>query len=87
MQNIYDTIIENGLVFDGRGNPPALLSVGIREGIVTALSHGHLPRGEQTNVIDARGCWVTPGFIDFHTHYDAEVEISPWRHHCCPRQL
>jgi N-acyl-D-aspartate/D-glutamate deacylase len=82
MQNIddtiiYDTIIENGLVFDGKGNPPALLFVGIREGKVTALSREPLLCSEQTKVIDAEGCWVTPGFIDFHTHYDAEVEISP----------
>jgi N-acyl-D-aspartate/D-glutamate deacylase len=77
MPNNYDTIIENGLVFDGKGNPPELLSVGIIGGSIAALSRDPLPRTEQTRVIDAKGCWVTPGFIDFHTHYDAEVELSP----------
>jgi N-acyl-D-aspartate/D-glutamate deacylase len=77
MQNQFDTIIENGLVFDGRGNAPSLLSVGIKDGKIAALSSTPLERTEQTKVINAQGCWVTPGFIDFHTHYDAEVELSP----------
>ncbi|WP_423980976.1 amidohydrolase family protein [Ilumatobacter sp.] len=29
------------------------------------------------DVVDAAGCWVTPGFVDLHTHYDADVEVHP----------
>lgn len=72
-----DLIIENGLVFDGLGSPPRHLHVGIHQGTVAALSEAPLPRAPHTRVIDAAGHWVTPGFIDFHTHYDAEVELAP----------
>jgi N-acyl-D-aspartate/D-glutamate deacylase len=72
-----DFIIENGLVFDGLGGPPRSCHVGIEGGKVAALSETPLPRTPATQVIDARGHWVMPGFIDFHTHYDAEVELAP----------
>jgi N-acyl-D-aspartate/D-glutamate deacylase len=72
-----DLIVENGLVFDGLGTPPRLRHVGIRNGTVATLSEAPIPRAPHTRVIDATGHWVTPGFIDFHTHYDAEVELAP----------
>lgn len=72
-----DVIIENGLVYDGRGTAPKRAHVAIRDGVVSAISTDPLPRGPATEVVDAEGCWVTPGFIDIHTHYDAEVEVAP----------
>ncbi|HZI12588.1 MAG TPA: amidohydrolase family protein [Myxococcus sp.] len=72
-----DVIIENGLVFDGLGSPPRPVHVGIRQGTVASLSESPLPRAPHTRVIDAAGHWVMPGFIDLHTHYDAEVELAP----------
>ncbi|AUX48032.1 hypothetical protein SOCE26_095580 [Sorangium cellulosum] len=73
----FDVTIENGLFFDGKGSPPAARHLGLRGGKVAAISEAPLPRGPGTQVLDARGCWVTPGFIDLHTHYDAEVELAP----------
>lgn len=73
----FDVIIQNGTVFDGSGADGKRQHVGIQGGKVTALSDTPLRPGPHTEVIDARDQWVIPGFIDIHTHYDAEVEIDP----------
>lgn len=73
----FDTVIDDGLYFDGTGSAPRRVNVGIRDGVVAELSTDRLPRGGTTRVVDAAGCWVMPGFIDCHTHYDAEVELAP----------
>jgi N-acyl-D-aspartate/D-glutamate deacylase len=72
-----DLVVENGTVFDGTGAPGRVQDLGVRDGRVVAAGTGPLPRGPATRVVDARGCWVMPGFIDLHTHYDAEVELAP----------
>ena len=64
----YETIIRGGLVFDGKGQPGRLADVGIEGGQVVAIE-SELP-GKAATDIDATGCWVTPGFIDLHTHSD-----------------
>lgn len=66
-----------GTVFDGTGTPGRPLDVQIRPGAPLALLDPRTPRTEGTTELDARGCWVMPGFIDNHTHYDAELEVSP----------
>ncbi len=73
----YELVIANGLFFDGRGSPPRVRHLGIRQGQVSAVSESPLPAGPDTEVLDATGRWVMPGFIDLHTHYDAEVELAP----------
>ena len=73
----YDTIVKNGLCFDGTGKPGEHVSVGIRNGTVVAWSQDALDETGCSNVIDAKGKWVMPGFLDIHTHYDAEVIASP----------
>lgn len=77
MSQAFDVIIESGLVFDGKASPAIRANVGVKGGKVAALSTEPLPKGEATRVIDASGKWVMPGFIDLHTHYDAEVEVAP----------
>lgn len=77
MGNSFDTILEGGLFFDGEGRAPSMRNIGISGGRVAAISEAPLEAGPDTRVIDARGKWVMPGFIDMHTHYDAEIEVSP----------
>ena len=47
--------------------------MGIRDGRVVAISRVGLDEGEAANVIDAEGLVVAPGFVDLHTHYDAQL--------------
>ena len=77
---IYDVIICDGLWFDGTGNAPQTRTLGIRDGVVATVadtSEGSLDTTGCPEVIDAAGKWIVPGFIDVHTHYDAEVLLDP----------
>ena len=73
----FDVIIEGGLWFDGAGSVPAVRHLGIRRDRVAAVSATPLTAGPSTRVIAAQGTWVMPGFVDIHTHYDAEVLVAP----------
>jgi N-acyl-D-aspartate/D-glutamate deacylase len=73
----YDVIIENGLWFDGTGGTPSVKHLGIRGGKVATVSSTPLTHASSTEVIDAQGQWVMPGFVDVHTHYDAEIVVEP----------
>lgn len=73
----YDVIVRNGLWFDGTGAPPLVRTLGISDGVVAAVSAEPLDEAGCPDVIDADGRWIVPGFIDVHTHYDAEVLLDP----------
>lgn len=73
----YDVIVRNGLWFDGTGAPPQVRTLGIRDGVLATVSTTPLDETGCPEVIDADGKWVVPGFIDVHTHYDAEVLLDP----------
>lgn len=78
------TLIRGGTVYDGRGSAPLERDVVVSEGRVVALlerAEGHtLAQAGSHILVDAAGCWITPGFIDLHTHYDAELELAPALH-------
>src|SRR5690242_10751218 len=73
----YDVIIRDGLWFDGTGSAPLTRTLGIRDGVVATVSTEPLDETGCPEVIDAAGKWVVPGFLDVHTHYDAEVLLDP----------
>lgn len=70
-------LLRGGTVFDGSGQRPGVVAdVLVRDGIVAQIGID-LVAPEDATVVDATGKWVTPGFIDLHTHYDAEIEMAP----------
>lgn len=67
----FDLVIKGGTVVDGTGLPGIRADVGISDGTITAIGDLDGQRGRQT--IDAEGLTVAPGFVDGHTHMDAQV--------------
>jgi N-acyl-D-amino-acid deacylase len=70
----YDLVIRNGVVIDGSGLPRYRADVGVRGGRIATI--GRIREGAR-EVIDAEGRVVAPGFVDGHTHMDAQVFWDP----------
>ena len=72
---MYDLIIKNGLIYDGKGSEPFEADIGISEDKIVAIG-----KIEENSIetIDAKGKIVTPGFVDIHTHYDGQVTWDPY---------
>ena len=70
---MHDLVIRHGIVIDGTGGDPIEADVAVSNGRIAAIGP-NLPRGQEE--IDARGKIVTPGFIDPHSHYDAQATWS-----------
>jgi N-acyl-D-aspartate/D-glutamate deacylase len=71
---VLDLIIRNGFVVDGTGRPGRYADVAIHDGRIEAI--GHI-EGQAVREIDATGRVVAPGFVDIHTHFDAQVFWDP----------
>jgi N-acyl-D-amino-acid deacylase len=72
----FDTILKNGTVVDGTRVPRYRADIGIKNGKIAKI--GRLNSSDATKVVDASGLIVAPGFIDLHTHYDAQLHWDPY---------
>ncbi len=70
----HDVVIRRGLIVDGSGAPAYEGDVAIDGDTITAVG---AVEGAGRREIDAKGCIVTPGFIDAHTHLDAQIAWDP----------
>ena len=76
---MFDLLIKGGLVVDGTGAAPRIADVAVRDGRIVEVAPNLSGPAKET--VDATGCWVTPGFVDIHTHYDGQVT---WDQHFTP---
>ena len=71
---MLDLMIEDASIVDGTGAPTRHGSVGIRDGRIVAV--GEIDE-QATKTVDAEGKTLAPGFVDLHTHYDAQLFWDP----------
>ncbi|HEV7733296.1 MAG TPA: amidohydrolase family protein [Candidatus Binatia bacterium] len=69
-----DLVLKGGTVVDGSGRPPFEADVVVHDDRIVAVGRHEGPAGD---VVDARGKIVTPGFVDVHTHLDAQLTWDP----------
>ena len=71
---MHDLILRGGTLVDGTGAAPIEADVAVCDGKIAAVGRDLGPARRE---IDARDRWVTPGFVDIHTHYDAQATWDP----------
>jgi N-acyl-D-aspartate/D-glutamate deacylase len=72
----FDRVIRGGMIVDGSRLPRFRGDIGIKDGVIAAI--GQLRADDADEVIDADGLIVAPGFVDLHTHYDAQLFWDPY---------
>jgi N-acyl-D-aspartate/D-glutamate deacylase len=72
---MFDLLIKNAKIIDGPGLPSFTGDIAVEDGIIVDRGNN---LGEAKSIIDAQGLTLVPGFIDSHTHYDAQLTWDPW---------
>jgi N-acyl-D-amino-acid deacylase len=72
---MHELVVRGGFVIDGSGSPGRIADVAVDDGLVVAVGDD-IGRGRRE--IDADGLHVTPGWVDIHTHYDAQASWDPY---------
>jgi len=72
----FDKVIRGGMIVDGSRLPRFRGDIGIKDGVIACI--GHIGADAADETIDASGLIVAPGFVDLHTHYDAQLFWDPY---------
>ncbi|NBP50501.1 MAG: D-aminoacylase [Actinobacteria bacterium] len=73
------TVITNAALVDGTGSPVRRADIAFVDATITEVGEpGSVATAGANRVVDAQGRLVTPGFVDVHTHYDAQATWDPW---------
>ena len=72
----YDLVIKDGMIIDGTRLPRYRGDIGVKDGKIAKI--GRIQAHAGTKTLDAEGHMVVPGFIDLHTHYDAQLFWDPY---------
>ena len=82
---MLDWLFEGATVVDGSGAAPYTADVGVRDGRIALIHRTGRSGAASRERIAAGGAWLTPGFVDIHTHYDGQATwdetFSPSIHH------
>ena len=72
----YDIVIKGGTVFDGLQTPRFKADIAIKDGRIAQI--GSVDAADASEVVEATGKHVAPGYVDLHTHYDSQLFWDPW---------
>lgn len=71
-----DHLIINGTTIDGSGSAPVQLDIGVSDGVIVFIGDANTENVVSDDTIDATGYWVTPGFIDAHSHAELDPDYG-----------
>ena len=76
----FDLVIRRGRIVDGTRMPAFVGDIAIKDGLIAEIGD---VQGKGSKEIDGTGLVVAPGFIDVHTHYDAQLNWDPYASQSC----